>query len=645
MATLRAAVTATNAQLQRQQGAISAADLAMIRYTARMEALRASMLRVGVAAAALGAGIGFAAIGAAVSDAAKLQQILLSIKNETGASDSQIGKFYNTAFAVANQNGMTPVQAGEILRTISRLTSGQFTLDQMMKIAPTVAGYASSVHFNRPDISVDDAAKTGIQTAHLFRAYQPGQLTKLLDSVYRLSGLMAESPDAALRQMSYYVPLFKNLGIGNETSIAMMALLDRMGFQNKVGTNVRAEVLAALGPLQLTAHAQAGKIGYLKEMGLLDAHGKFAWNNKDGSVNFFGELSQLGTWVSKELKEGVTRADIARIMMSAFGKQGGTIAALFGDPQVAGILKGIRDYLRNQNVGLEAAKRNRDTGLGFQFTRAADNLKAVMTELGYPWLQSLTDFFRGMADDLHTFQEWLHHHRDAEKIIGGAFASVTGLLGAAAAIGATIQLANLVGLTSGLGILGRTLSFFVDAGAIEALVGIPPGLNMLRTTVLSLSAALQSGGIISATATFLSTFLALPAAILAAAAAAGYFLSKMDDYSGGPRHFGPTRRGQPSFGKPQRATTHRNDYGHLSRPVHFGPERPVHFGPQQHVSTNQAVVHIAQVVLPAGTHPRDAGRVLGDFLGGIIEDPRLILGRSGSIRTSQFMPVVPIATG
>jgi hypothetical protein len=51
----------------------------------------------------------------------------------------------------------------------------------MLTIAPTVADYASKVHFNRPDISVEDAAKTGIQTAHLFRAYQPAALSKLLD--------------------------------------------------------------------------------------------------------------------------------------------------------------------------------------------------------------------------------------------------------------------------------------------------------------------------------------------------------------------------------------------------------------------------------------------------------------------------------
>ena len=216
--------------------------------------------RVGV----VGLGLGVDA----VFEASKFQQILLSIKNETGASNAQIAKFSDAAYRIGAQNGMSANEAGEILRTISRLTAGQFSTDRMIQVAPMVAKYASLTHFNRPDVGVEEAAKTGIQTAHLFRAYTPEALKPLLDKVYRLSGLMAEKPEAALKQMTYYVPLFKAAHISDETSLATMAMLDRAGFRNKVGTNVRALALESFGPLQITQSAQAGKSAILKNMGV-----------------------------------------------------------------------------------------------------------------------------------------------------------------------------------------------------------------------------------------------------------------------------------------------------------------------------------------------------------------------------------------
>ena len=189
--------------------------------------------------------------------------------------------------------GVAPTEGARVMLDISRLTAGQLTTAQMQAIAPLIAGFASTISFHRPDISVDDATKAGLQLAHLFRAYTPQALDPLMDQVYRLSGLMAESPGQAVRQMSYFVPLFKGLNIDDSTSVAMMALLDRAGFRMKVGTNVRAMVMQALGPLQLTSHQQEGKFRQLEQMGVFDRSGKFAWNTPSGSVDFIGMLMQL----------------------------------------------------------------------------------------------------------------------------------------------------------------------------------------------------------------------------------------------------------------------------------------------------------------------------------------------------------------
>lgn len=470
MTRLASATQSANAQFARQQGLITKADAALLSYQRRMEAIRMQQLKMAQGFGGAAFLVGAVGIGAAVSQAAKLQQILLSIKNETGASNAQLGAFYNTAFKIANANGMSVEAGGEILRTISRLSAGQFDIAKMIKVAPTVAGYASSVHFNRPDISVEEAAKTGIQTAHLFRAYQPEQLSKLLDSVYRLSGMMSEKPDAALRQMSYYVPMFKAMHVDDESSIATMALLDRGGFRNKVGTNVRAMVLQALGPLQLTQSAQAGKGAILEQMGLLKG-GKFAWNTKSGGLDFFGELGAIGNWAQTQQKKGIPSSTIAKMMYSALGAQGGTVGSLFLDPQMAPILAGLRAYLKDKNVGLGAATKNRDQGLGYQFDRAVHNFSAVMTELGYPWLKDLTDFFQGLGDNLHNFQAWLHGHRDAEKTIGSMVAGLTAIAGitfTAASVTMFLNAAKALKLLAAAGAVGGGTA--AAAGSTAAIV-------------------------------------------------------------------------------------------------------------------------------------------------------------------------------
>lgn len=540
MTRLASSTNAANLQLARQTGMIDKNAYAMANYKRKIEEVRLAQLKLGTAGAGIAAGIGLGAMAYAARDAAKLQQILLSIKNETGASNAQVGGFYNTAFKIANQNAMTPEQAGEVLRSISRLTAGQFSVDQMMKIAPTVAGFASSVHFNRPDVGVDQATKTGIATAHLFRAYTPEKLTSLLDKVYRLSGLMSESPDQALRQMSYYVPMFKALGIDDKTSVATMALLDRAGFRNKVGTNVRAQVLEALGPLQLTQSAQAGKMDILTQMGLFK-NGKFAFNTPSGGLDYFGELASIGKWAHGQRDKGVPASLVVQEMFSALGKQGGTVGALFMDPQMVGILSGIQKYLKDSNVGLAASQKNRDTGLGFQFTRAVSNFSAVMTELGYPWLKDLTGFFQGIGDTLHNFQAWLHNNRDAEKTIGAIVMGLTALAGIRFAIGTASLLitgARAMGLLAeaapGIGLAARGLGLLDGiflAGMGGRIVTIATKFGVLSVATNAMATVMGGSAVAGITGAFAAVqgallgfalFLVSPA-ILALLATLGVF--------------------------------------------------------------------------------------------------------------------------
>ena len=413
----------------------------------------------GIAAHAAKAGAiagGVAAIDA-LFEAGELQQILLSIKNETGSSNSTIGKFSDTAYQIASDNGMSASQGAEVLRTISRLTAGQFSTSKMMAIAPEVAQYASLVHFNRPDISVDDAARVGIQTSHLFRAYTSDTLNPLLDKVYRLSGMMAEKPDQALKQMSYYVPLFKALHVDDSTSLATMALLDRAGFRNKVGSNVRAATLESFGPLQVTAHAQAGKSAILQQMGLLDKSGKFAFNTPSGGVDFFGELGAISKWSASQSQKGVPQSTTVAELTGALGRTGATVAALFLDKQMPGILGNLQKYLHDPNVGLEAAKKNRDTGADFQFITMKNNAQSLMTALGTLALPAATQGFKELGDALHYGYVFLNENKAGVSAFTVALSNDVGL------IGSTVRehRQDFLAMGDDVMFIGRTLNTYV----------------------------------------------------------------------------------------------------------------------------------------------------------------------------------------
>ena len=80
-----------------------------------------------------------------------------------------------------------------------------------------------------------------------------------------------------------------------------------------------------------------------------------------------------------------------------------------------GILDGIRKYLRDPNVGLNAAEKNRNSGFDYQLVTAGKNFQSLMTELGGVALPGLTKGFTDLGNSFHDAQVWLHEHKGLEK--------------------------------------------------------------------------------------------------------------------------------------------------------------------------------------------------------------------------------------
>ncbi|TAM96238.1 MAG: phage tail tape measure protein, partial [Rhodanobacteraceae bacterium] len=466
---LAASTNAANLMLERQRGIISANEAAMARYQARIDAIGLSYQRMGTIAAGGVALAGAVGIGAALTSAAKLQVVLQSIQNITGANNAAMERVYNAAFNVGAVTAMSPTQTAEMFREIARQTQGSFgtgaqSLNAQLGILPYAAKFAQVMSFVRPEMSTTQSVDSAINLMHLFRQYDPTKMGAMFDTILRMGELMPTNLQQAVRQMTYFEPTLKNLNTPDSVAATMMVFLSRAGFgQNKGGTGVQRLVEQALGPLQLTKHVQAGKARLLgpKFLDVIDAKGNPLYYHAKGGLNggpwfdMFGFLAKLAEFSDKH-----GRAQASRVFTSVFGQQGGRIGQLFADPVLVNQLLKIEDAMTKQkSLGLNAQQATIAQTTLNAARQAWVNFGALFTELGYEWLPQATTGLNNLGKSFHDWQAWLHQNRDAEKTIGEVVGAITLLSGARFGIGAMAMAAR--GLEGGL-------SFWAGGQGVEA---------------------------------------------------------------------------------------------------------------------------------------------------------------------------------
>jgi TP901 family phage tail tape measure protein len=469
MSRLASSTASANLALQKQNGQISAAEAQMARYRLQTERAIESRRRFLTMGSLVAAGIGVGVMADAVSDAAKLQTQLIGVRNATGATQRQMEGLRQTIYNTGDAIGQNVVKTAELYAIIARSSggvfktkNGGFDMAAFNKIAPGVADVAMIQNRTR-GVSLDEGAKTTMQLVHLMREYSGEGFDKIADGITRLSEMMPDSLTTALKQMTYFEPGFKTLHISNQDAFATMALLDRMGYgRGKGGTNLADLIQAAIPALQMTKHAQVGKQDELRRMGLIDNTGRSVFF-RDNRGNLFGFLQQL-----EKFAHGKPSDEIMSLFKGVFGTQGARIANLALDPKFLQQLPGIESVMQNKNLSLNEQVKQYQGSLGFQFGRSVANLQSVMTELGWPWLKDLTNFFQSLGNNLHGFQQWLHSHKGEEKAIGGVFAWVTGVAATLGVIGSVGTVTSIMGTAGAI----NRLTLSIDRlGTNAALAG------------------------------------------------------------------------------------------------------------------------------------------------------------------------------
>jgi len=209
--------------------------------------------------------------------------------------------------------------------------------------------------------------------------------------------LMPDNLQRAVTQMTYFLPTLKNLHVLDDDAATMMIALSRFGFgKGKGGTSPKNLASAALGPLQLTHHAQAGKEAYLKALGVVDAKGNSEYFTDMGG-NLFGFLDQLAAY---EAKHGSITAQ--KTFEGAFGKVGYRLADLLADPVISPSSARRRHAAEVARFAIAAEL---DLRLGrLRELEAAKDMHALSIEV-----MAVGGYALSLYDTLHKLNAWIYN--------------------------------------------------------------------------------------------------------------------------------------------------------------------------------------------------------------------------------------------
>jgi len=384
-----------------------------------------SALQHGLSGAALlnaGAGVGLAID--AVHEAGKLQTILQTTRNITGASDRQMSALRQQLFDVGDQSGMSVVQSADMFRSLSRQSQGAMSFNDMRTMLPYMAKFQTVMGAAR-HFSPEQTTDSVMALTHLFRTYNAKAMPAMFDNVLRMGELMPDNLSRAVTQMTYFLPTLKNLHVSDLDASTYMIAMSRFGMaKGKGGTSLQNLLADALPGLQLTQHAQKGKAGLMGpgegNLNIVDASGqsRFFKDGKPGDI--FGFTQALADY---QKKYGGIRAQ--QVFTSVFGKQGSRMGDMIADPILLDQLKRVRETVEHQSsLGLGSQAKSIFDTAQFQEGRSLKNFQSLMTEVGTLALPGVTRGFKDLGNTLHDAQHWLHQHRSLElrvqrDIVGG----------------------------------------------------------------------------------------------------------------------------------------------------------------------------------------------------------------------------------
>jgi hypothetical protein len=476
---------------------------------AKAEAAALRFRNLGTSVAGVFALMGGAIIGYGVMSAAKFQLAMQSVGLTVNATKGQLEDLSNMAMHMADVTAQSGVTIAQEMTTAAQGGLGSYS--RLKALFPALAQFADVEYFQAKakgrDFQPTEAISYGVQFAHMFQAYDATKMKNMLEWMVKLTNVTSESPQRAITQAKYFIPLGHALGMNTEQAFTILAMMGQTGFlRGKGGTSIENTLLGAIGAATLTGHSQAKQREGLGALGILSGGrntlltgGRLDW----------GKLNTLLASDATHMKP----VDFVNALKSGLGKQATQFDAVLYQPDVQKQMRFIQEQFKQMDVlgkpfggVLErffAVFQNQDFIVALQ--RFITNLQTLDMVL---FKNSLPLFTRELVDwsnHLTNMIDYLNTHKDAAVYWENLIIHITEFMAARFALG---KLVEFFGVLAGVSKIGPGLTMTTKAFmALDnfAFMGLAQKLLSTRAAIASLLIAERAAGGLLALASGISS--------------------------------------------------------------------------------------------------------------------------------------------
>ena len=317
--------------------------------------------------------------------------------------EEAIKQYREIATSAALKGSANPVDVAVAMHRASNLLVGTMDYQKMMGLEQQVLPYAIG-EARAKGLSVEETMPAMIEGIHQAGVYDPAGVEAFMKDFQFAGAVTPVTMPTFVRALGYSQAQLRAMGIADsDTAIMATAALQRAGI-----TNTRSGTWLRNYYQQLLPNGKDKHDSALQEMGLIDDKGNATWHatKADGTEDYRQELLNqstiLNTFTDKEKALGDTgKETINRDIQDAFGKQGGSFAAILGDDafrQQIGNLSGALTGYKGGDEMMDWLKKNDPM---FQAQETWREFQKVMMDIGQSLMPAILTTLKSIDGVLH----------------------------------------------------------------------------------------------------------------------------------------------------------------------------------------------------------------------------------------------------
>jgi hypothetical protein len=423
------------AQFARLTNGVRNAEVALSSYerAATRTAAANARLKWGAGFAMGGAAVLAAASAAGISDAAKFERSLTGVQIATQANPAMLQALKSQIVEVSGISAQSAVTIAEEMKKAAQVAfKDPRALAAPNGIFTQMAKFADVRYIATGENPVENVA-TMAQFAHLFQAYGPGGMSRMLDLMAKLQMNADTTPQQLVTQARMFVPGMVGHGVDEKTIFDLMTIGAQLGFmKNRGGTALNNLLLGLSNAPMLTSSLTKAKRQGASDLGLFDAKGLNKFLGPNGHVELQSALDFMfqrrQQMIAADPRMGASRwsTDIFKV----FGKEAQRFVEAISTEETRKQIARNRTSFGNM-PGVEGQWKTYSNNFLYQWNAFKTNLQNAIMLPFLPLLPELTSKLNDFNARLRELNRWLAANPDAAKNIAKGIIAGTVALTAA----------------------------------------------------------------------------------------------------------------------------------------------------------------------------------------------------------------------